>query len=146
MQIRLMTGRDYDAVYALWLRCTGMGLNNVDDSRQGIERYLRRNPTTCFVAEEDGAVCGVILCGHDGRRGYVHHTAVDPVCRGRGIGSALVKEAMAALGREGVSKAALVVFERNAGGNAFWEKQGFTLREDLCYRNLALREIIRMDT
>lgn len=144
--IRLMTMDDYDAVYALWLRCRGMGLNDVDDAREGIEAYLRRNPTTCFVAEEDDRLCGVILSGHDGRRGYIYHTAVDPQLRGRGVGSALVQAALAALREEGISKVALVVFAHNEVGNGFWERQGFSLREDLCYRNLALRDVTRMDT
>jgi len=41
---------------------------------------------------------------------------------------------------------ALVVFSRNETGNAFWERMGFTLREDLCYRNRNLMELVRMDT
>lgn len=145
MNIRVMTVADYDAVYALWLSCEGMGLNDVDDSREGIARYLARNPDTCFVAE-DGGVVGVILAGHDGRRGYIYHTAVHPDARGWGIGSALVQRALAALKDCGISKVALVAFSRNEGGNAFWEKQGFKLREDLSYRNLALQDMVRIDT
>lgn len=145
MNIRVMTVADYDAVYALWLSCKGMGLNDVDDSREGIARYLARNPDTCFVAE-DGGVVGVILAGHDGRRGYIYHTAVHPDARGWGIGSALVQRALAALKACGISKVALVAFSRNEGGNAFWEKQGFKLREDLSYRNLALQDMVRIDT
>ena len=145
MNIRVMTVADYDAVYALWLSCKGMGLNDVDDSREGIARYLARNPDTCFVAE-DGGVVGVILAGHDGRRGYIYHTAVHPDARGWGIGSALVQRALAALKECGISKVALVAFSRNEGGNAFWEKQGFKLREDLSYRNLALQDMVRIDT
>ena len=145
MNIRVMTVADYDAVYALWLSCKGMGLNDVDDSREGIARYLARNPDTCFVAE-DGGVVGVILAGHDGRRGYIYHTAVHPDARGWGIGSALVQRALAALKASGISKVALVAFSRNEGGNAFWEKQGFKLREDLSYRNLALQDMVRIDT
>ena len=145
MHIRVMTVADYDAVYALWRSCKGMGLNDVDDSREGIARYLARNPETCFVAE-DGGVVGVILAGHDGRRGYIYHTAVRPDACGQGIGSALVQLALAALKDCGISKVALVAFSRNEGGNAFWEKQGFKLREDLSYRNLALQDMVRIDT
>ena len=145
MNIRVMTVADYDAVYALWLSCKGMGLNDVDDSREGIARYLVRNPDTCFVAE-DGGVVGVILAGHDGRRGYIYHTAVHSDARGQGIGSALVQRALAALKDCGISKVALVAFSRNEGGNAFWEKQGFKLRGDLSYRNLALQDMVRIDT
>lgn len=146
MQIRLMRLEDYSRVYQLWLSCKGMGLNDLDDSPEGIERYLRRNPETCFVAQEDGRIVGVILSGHDGRRGFIHHTAVHPDHRGKGIGTALVEEAMAALDRCGIHKAALVVFARNQAGNDFWERRGFTSREDLVYRNRAIRELKRIDT
>lgn len=119
MNIRKLTIADYDAVYALWLSCKGMGLNNLDDSRQGIERFLKRNPDTCFVAEDNGNTVGVIIAGNDGRRGYIYHTAVDPEYRRKGIAKALVNSALKALRDLGINKTALVVFERNADGNAF---------------------------
>lgn len=146
MNIRIMRIEDYDAVYALWLSCAGMGLNDYDDSREGIARFLRRNPAASFVAEEAGQIIGVILAGHDGRRGYIYHTAVHPQYRARGVASRLIGEAIGALEKEGIAKAALVVFDRNEAGNAFWEKMGFTRREDLVYRNRSLREMVRIDT
>lgn len=146
MKIRKMSIEDYDKVYALWMSCVGMGLNNIDDSPEGIAKYLRRNPDTCFVAEENDKIIGVILSGHDGRRGFIHHTAVAPSERGRGIGKLLVEKALEALKNEGIIKVALVVFDRNEVGNGFWEKMGFTKREDLVYRNRALTDIIRIDT
>lgn len=146
MNIRIMTIADYDKVYALWLSCKGMGLNNLDDSCKGIERFLKRNPDTCFVAEDNGNTVGVIIAGNDGRRGYIYHTAVNPEYRRKGIAKALVSSALKALHDLGINKAALVVFNRNADGNAFWESIGFTSRDDLVYRNKALTEIIRIDT
>lgn len=146
MQIRVMTADDYEALYALWRSTPGMGLNTADDSREGIGAYLRRNPNTCFVAEENGAVLGAILAGHDGRRGFIYHTAVKTDAQRGGIGTALVEAALAALRAEGIRKVALVVFKRNEKGNAFWEKCGFTQREDLNYRNIALEEMERIDT
>ncbi|MCI7737317.1 MAG: GNAT family N-acetyltransferase [Clostridiales bacterium] len=145
-RIRRMTIGDYEQIYALWLRSSGMGLNNLDDSREGIAGFLRRNPTTCLVAQEGERVVGVILAGNDGRRGYLYHTAVAPDCRHRGIGSALVQAVLDALAAEGIRKVALVVFSRNQAGNAFWEAQGFTVRDDLTYRNRALVEMERIDT
>jgi ribosomal protein S18 acetylase RimI-like enzyme len=142
MNIRPMTLGDYDAVYALWLATPGMGLNSTDDSREGIEAYLRRNPNTCFVAVSGGALAGVILCGHDGRRGYIHHTAVALGERNRGVGRALVEKALDALRDEGITKAALVCFRDNVIGNAFWEAIGFGRRDDLVYRN---REIASLE-
>ena len=144
--IRVMNTEDYDRVYALWMSCKNMGFNNLDDSRQGIEKYLKRNPSTCFVAEQDDAIVGVILAGHDGRRGFIHHMAVAEDCRRQGIATDLLDQALAALKEEGINKAALLVFNRNEAGNAFWERQGFTARDDVTYRNKTLTEMIRIDT
>lgn len=144
--IRTMTIGDYEGVYALWLSCKGMGLNDVDDSREGIARYLARNPNTCKVAEENDGIVGVIMAGHDGRRGFIYHTSVSPACRRQGIGSLLVDAALEALRLEGVTKVALVAFSRNETGNAFWEKKGFVLRDDLSYRSCALVPMVRFDT
>ncbi|MBO4242100.1 MAG: GNAT family N-acetyltransferase [Clostridiales bacterium] len=141
---RLMTMEDYSQAYDLWIRC-GNGLNNKDDSPEGIEKYLKRNPSTSFVATCDDKVVGVILCGHDGRRGIIQHACVSPDYRRMGIGNKLVELALEALKAEGINKVLLVAFKKNEGGNAFWEAQGFTLREDLNYRNKALSEMIRID-
>ncbi|MCM1115116.1 MAG: GNAT family N-acetyltransferase [Clostridium sp.] len=143
---RNMTMDDYDSVYALWMSCQGMGLNNLDDSKEGIERFIKRNPETCFVAETEGRIIGTILAGNDGRRGYIYHTAVHPDYQGQGIGKALVNRAMDALSKLGINKAALVVFGRNEKGNAFWEKLGFIQRNDLCYRNRSINDFERIDT
>lgn len=146
MIIRIMKKDDYESVYDLWMSCSGMGLNCIDDSSDGIERFLQRNPTTCFVAEEDTVVVGAIIAGNDGRRGYIYHAAVLPAYRRKGIASALLNRALQALDKLGICKAALVVFEHNYDGNMFWEKQGFTERKDLVYRNKALADIVRIDT
>ena len=146
MTIRAMTIIDYENVYSLWLNTPNMGLNNLDDSKDGIEKYLARNPNTCFVAEKDSVIIGVILCGHDGRRGYIHHTAVVQSEQRNGVGTALLNAAMSALESEGISKVALVVFGKNEKGNAFWEKQGFEIRPDLIYRNKAIADLTRIDT
>ena len=146
MHIRLMTAADYPQVYALW-RCTpGMGLNNLDDSEEGITHYLQRNPTTCFVTEEAGALVGTVLSGHDGRRAFIYHLAVAASYRRQGVGKALVEAALEALRAEGIHKAALVVMANNTAGNAFWEQLGFTTRPDLVYRNRELDELLRYDT
>ena len=146
MKIRAMNISDYEQVYQLWLSCPGMGLNNLDDSKEGIERFLKRNPETCFVAETDQTIIGVIIVGNDGRRGYIYHTAVNPQYRKQGIARQLVNRAIQALEQCGINKVALVVFEKNENGNAFWEKLGFTVREDLVYRNKTITEMIRIDT
>lgn len=143
--IRIMNIDDYEKVYDLWIHTEGMGLNETDDSKEGIEKYLIRNPTTCFVAEENGEMIGAIMSGHDGRRGYIYHTTVKEEYRGRGIGKSLVESAMTALEQEGIHKAALVAFEKNISGNAFWENIGFTVRDDLVYRNKNIHELKAVD-
>ena len=144
--IRTMEFQDYDRVYDLWINTPGMGLNTVDDSREGIQRYLRRNPKTCFVAEEDGKIIGAGLARPDGRRRVLFDTPRAAAYHRRGIGKSLVERAMDALEQEGIHKTALVVFKRNVSGNGFWEKIGFESRDDLVYRNRAIHEMERVDT
>ncbi len=146
MEIRPLSVQDYESVYQLWVSTPGMGLNNLDDSREGFEKYLERNPDTSFVAVKEDRIVGAIMCGHDGRRGYIYHTAVTAVERNQGIGNALVNAAQTALAREGIYKVVLVVFSHNETGNSFWEKCGFTVRNDLVYRNKMIKESIRIDT
>ncbi|MBP5655683.1 MAG: GNAT family N-acetyltransferase [Clostridiales bacterium] len=144
IEYRIMSIEDYEQAYELFIAC-GNGLNDKDDSREGIDKYLKRNPATSFVATCEGKVVGVIMCGHDGRRGIIQHTCVAPDYRRYGVGSKLVELALAALKEEGINKVLLVAFKKNEGGNSFWESQGFTLREDLNYRNKALAEMVRID-
>lgn len=135
MNYRKMLIEDYEKVYALWAFCDGIGLNTLDDSKEGIEKFLKRNPDTCFVAEDSGTIVGAIMVGNDGRRAYIYHTAVHPSKRKSGIAGKLVARAMEELSVLGINKAALVVFDTNESGNAFWERQGFSVRSDLIYRN-----------
>jgi len=130
-----MTGDDYDAVYELWAATEGLGLNARDDSRDGIAKYLRRNPSTSFVAVAGGMLAGAVMAGHDGRRGFIYHTAVGKKFRRMGIGTALTEAVLKALEAEGIGKAALVVFASNLPGKEFWESNGFAARPDLTYRN-----------
>ena len=138
--IRIMTPDDYDAVHACWMACAGMGLNTIDDSREGIIRYLERNPNTCFAAVKDDRIIGVILTGHDGRRAIIHHMCVHPDFRRQGIAGRLVEKAEQALMAEGINKIFGLVFKDNDTANAFWERQGYTLRTNLNYRNKSLND------
>ncbi|GAA6491832.1 MAG TPA: GNAT family N-acetyltransferase [Candidatus Bariatricus faecipullorum] len=140
MTIREMTIEDYDEVYALWKKIKGFGLRSIDDSREGVERFLKRNPTTSVVAEQDGKIVGGILCGHDGRRGCFYHVCVDEQYRRHGIGKAMVVFAMEALRREQINKVSLIAFTRNDIGNAFWNTIGWTRRLDLNYYDFTLNE------
>lgn len=150
MTIRQMTLDDYEAVYQLWINTPNMGLNDVDDAKEGIARMLKRNPTLSFVAEvereENTQIVGVIIAGEDGRRGYIYHTAVDVAYRNQGIGEALVNHVMDAMKALSISKVGLFIFQRNEIGNGFWERLGFSVRDDLYYRNKAIIELERIDT
>lgn len=146
MNTRIMTIDDYDSAFALWMSTPNMGLNNLDDTREGIEKFLVRNPNTCFVTEVDNRIVGVVLCGHDGRRGYIHHAAVEGDMQRQGIGTKLVAAAVTALEEEGINKVALSALATNDKGNDFWEKQGFTTRPDLIYRNKTLADLTRIYT
>ncbi len=140
MEIKLMTIQDYDNVYKLWANTKGMGMRSLDDSFEGIEKFIKRNPNTNFIAKIENKVVGIILCGHDGRRGYIYHTAVNTDYRRGGVGKALVDAALEALRKEGINKVALVAFASNDLGNKFWQSLGFEKRNDLNYRNLSLNE------
>ena len=133
-----MTIEDYKEVYALWTKIHGFGLRSIDDSEEGIERFLKRNPTSSVVSVEDGKVVGCILCGHDGRRGCFYHVCVDADYRRRGIGKNMVVMAMEALKKERISKVSLIAFTQNDVGNAFWNTIGWTRRLDLNYYDFTL--------
>ena len=138
--IRVMTLEDYDEVYALWMRIHGFGIRSIDDSKEGVERFLRRNPTTSMVAVADGKIVGAILCGHDGRRGCLYHVCVDEAYRRHGIGKDMVVYAMKSLHDENMNKVSLIAFTQNDIGNAFWNTIGWTERLDLNYYDFTLNE------
>ena len=139
-QIRVMTLDDYEGVYKLWMGIHGFAIRSVDDSREGVEVFLKRNPTTSVVAVEDGKIVGAILCGHDGRRGCLYHVCVHEDYRMRGIGKAMVVFCMKALREEKINKVSLIAFTTNDIGNKFWHQIGWTKREDLNYYDFTLNE------
>lgn len=140
MTVRAMLKEDYDGVRALWMTIHGFGIRSVDDSREGVERFLERNPGCSVVAEEDGKIVGAILCGHDGRRGCLYHVCVAEDYRLRGIGKEMVVHCMNALKAEKINKVSLIAFTKNDVGNAFWKCIGWTKREDLNYYDFTLNE------
>ncbi len=138
--IRAMTLDDYEQVRSLWMQIKGFAIRSIDDSREGVVRFLERNPGTSVVAVEDGTVVGAILCGHDGRRGCLYHVCVAPGYRRRGIGKAMVVFCMDALKREHINKVSLIAFTKNDIGNAFWHNVGWVQREDLNYYDFVLNK------
>lgn len=140
MIIRAMTIEDYEQVHTLWLSISGFGIRSIDDSKEGVERFLKRNPTTSVVAEEKGNVVGCILCGHDGRRGCLYHVCVDKAYREHGIGKSMVNFCIDALKAEKINKISIIAFTRNEIGNKFWKKMGWEFREDLNYYDLTINQ------
>jgi len=139
--IRTMTIGDYKGLHELWMTISGFGIRSIDDSEMGVERFIKRNPATSVVAvAEDGSVVGGILCGHDGRRGCLYHVCVRSDYRRMGIGKAMVVYCMNALKAENINKVSLIAFTRNDIGNAFWNRIGWTKREDLNYYDFTLNE------
>ncbi len=140
MDIRVMTIGDYEKVYGLWRTIKGFGIRSMDDSREGVERFLRRNPTTSITAWEGELLIGAILCGHDGRRGCLYHVCVRKGYRRQGVGKAMVVACMEALKAEKINKVSLIAFTKNDIGNAFWNRIGWTKRQDLNYYDFSLNE------
>ena len=138
MIVRTMTIEDYQGVHDLWMTIKGFAIRSIDDSREGVECFLKRNPATSVVAEENGEIVGSILCGHDGRRGCLYHVCVREDCRMRGIGKSMVVRCMEELEKEKISKVSLIAFTENDIGNAFWKEIGWTKREDLNYYDFVL--------
>ncbi len=138
--IREMKMEDYQGVYSLWKTIKGFGIRSMDDSKEGVERFIRRNPTTSIVAEADGKIVGAILCGHDGRRGCFYHVCVQEEYRKHGIGKQMAVEAMRALQKEHINKVCLIAFKNNEVGNNFWKSVGWTFREDLNYYDFTLND------
>ena len=139
MQVVEMRIEHYDEVCRLWADCKGIGLDAEVDTREHTQMYLLRNPGLSFVALEGGKVVAAVLCGHDGRRGYMHHLAVAEQYRGKGIGKTLVEKAVAKLQQLGIRKCNSFVFSDNEQGQAFWKCVGFSPRGDL---KVASKELV----
>ncbi|MBI3465997.1 MAG: GNAT family N-acetyltransferase [Planctomycetes bacterium] len=130
ISIRPMSLEDYDEVLALWQAAEGVGLNEADE-RGPIAAYLRRNAGLSLVACNDRQIVGAVLCGHDGRRGYLHHLAIAPAFRRRGIGRKLVEQCLAGLGSQGILRCHIFLYVDNHGGSGFWRTLGWIERTEL---------------
>ena len=137
---RSMVIEDFEQVHALWEHISGFALRSLDDSRDYVERFLDRNPGISVVALDGEKVTGSILCGHDGRQASFYHVCVSPDYRKHGIGREMVRFCLAKLKEEKISKATLVAFDSNDGGNKFWQRIGWTPREDFNSYEFLLNE------
>ena len=139
-EIREMKIEDYEAVYELWSGIQGFAIRSIDDSKEGVERFIRRNPTTSMVTVADGKLVGAILCGHDGRTACFYHVCVDERYRKYGIGQAMGKKCLKALKEEQTNKVNLLAFKENEVGNNFWKGLDWKVREDINYYEAVLQE------
>ena len=132
MNIRIaeFTIEAYEQVYRLWNISNGIGLSAAD-SRDNIQTYLDRNPGMSLLAWDESNIVASILCGHDGRRGYIHHLAVHPDYRRQGLGGMLVEKSLAALSSAGIQKCHIFIYNDNAPGCEFWKSIGWTPRRDI---------------
>ena len=137
---RAMETEDYDQVYRLWQSIKGFGIRSLDDSREGVERFLKRNPATSVVAIQNGRIVGNILCGNDGINGYLYQVCVEKSYRKHGIGHEMAKWCMYALKEEGINKISLIAFKSNQVGNAFWQGVGWKERADVNFYDFVLNE------
>ena len=138
--LSVMTVEDYPEVKKLWMSIRGFAIRSMDDSREGVERFLRRNPSTSVVARVGGELVGAVHCGHDGRRGCLYHVCVREDFRRKGIGKAMVLFCTDALRAEKINKVSLIAFTSNDAGNAFWKEIGWTRRYDLNTYDFTLNE------
>jgi ribosomal protein S18 acetylase RimI-like enzyme len=132
----------YEQAIALWRSTPGVGLSEAD-GREAVERFLARNPGLSFVAVDAGHVIGTVLCGHDGRRGLIHHLLVAPAARRRGLATRLLRAALEALRAQGVDKCHLLVFRDNAEGLAFWRAAKAIERTELAVFSVSTRQAVR---
>jgi len=135
-KIEKMDIKDFKEIINLWKNTDGIGLAGNDDSKKSIKKFLEKNHNTCFVVKyKKKEIIGTIMAGNDGRRGHIYHLMVKPEHRKNEIGRKLLEKVEKGMQKEGIRKILLVVFKENKIGNIFWEYAGYTLREDLNYRN-----------
>lgn len=140
IEIRRMVPEDYEQVYKLWQGIHGFGIRSMDDAREGVLRFIQRNPSTSMAAVCGGAIVGAILCGHDGRRACFYHVCVKETHRKQGIGKRMVDACIIALKKENINKVNLIAFQSNEVGNRFWKSLGWSCRSDVNYYECVLNE------
>lgn len=139
LRLREFAAGDIPAARLLWLDTPGVGLSAADEP-PAIAQFLDRNPGTSFVAMSEGRVVGTILCGHDGRRGLIHHLVCASSLRRQGIGRQLLHCGLQALREAGIDKCHLLVFRSNAEGLAFWWAVEATERQEMALFSLSTRD------
>ena len=135
IELREFNLMDFDKIITLWRNCEGIGLSAADEPER-IRMYLERNPGCSFTAWDGADLVGAVLCGHDGRRGYLHHLAVDQAYRRRGIGKMLMKKCLDAIQAQGIDKVHIFVYRDNEKAARFWQRNGWYKRDDLALMSI----------
>jgi len=130
ISIREMTIDDYEQMIKLWENTKGIGLSGAD-SRANISQFVKRNPGLSYVCESSHQIIGTVLCGHDGRRGYLYHLAVDVAFRNRGIGKKLAVNSLEKLHQQNIDKCHLFLYHDNEIAIKFYENTGWEKRNNL---------------
>jgi len=137
-KIETMKIKNYNEIIALWKDTEGMGINEYDDSKKNIKKFLEKNPDTCFIAKFNKEIIGTIMGGNDGRRGLIYHLMVKNDHRKNGIGKNLLKKVEKNLIKTGIKRIYLLVLIDNETGNKFWEDNGYVVRDCSILRTKAI--------
>ena len=131
MQLRVMAIQDYEKIKALWKSIDGFYIRSIDDSLEGMQKFLAKNPHTNVVALQNDEIIGTILCGYDGRCAYFYHVCVKKEYRHKKIGKSMVDFVIKSLEKEGATHINLVAFKTNEVGNLFWHEVGWNLKDNV---------------
>lgn len=131
LAIAPITDADVASVIALWERC---GLTRPwNDPRADIALARRGPNATILLGREGEHIAASVMVGYDGHRGWVYYVAVDPNCRGRDFGRAMMQAAEDWLRQAGMEKVQLMVRPENAKARAFYESIGYDEQERIIY-------------
>ncbi|MEM1063736.1 MAG: GNAT family acetyltransferase [Planctomycetota bacterium] len=125
VEIRTYRVTDRAAVVALWEEVFAPYTVGHNSPGPAADRKAALNDDLFFVAESRGEIVGTTMAGYDGPRGWLYSVAVSPRLRGRGLGSALVRHAEAALAARGCPKVNLQVRDEAPELTAFYESLGY---------------------
>ncbi|WP_085900448.1 GNAT family N-acetyltransferase [Kiloniella majae] len=130
MNLRPMLPTDHTDLIRLFKTTPGVALRDAD-SYEATVRYIERNPGLNFIIEDEKEIIACVMCGHDGRRGYLQHLIVKPDYRKKGLGEKLFAVCLSSLRQLGIDKTHIFVFKDNGIANSFWQSKGWALRDDV---------------
>jgi len=129
MKIENFSLQFYEDVVIIWKK-TGISITS-SDTKKEVNVMLNKNPDLCLIAKIDEKVIGVVMGGFDGRRGYVHHLAIDPEYQRKGYGKLLMDELTERFQKKRVHKVHHFIEKHNKDVINFYRKLGWEIRNDL---------------